>query len=102
MGKIAKQSFERGFGTIIGGWLGYAAYIISKHPSPEEWAECWTAIVSILFAFCAFLIGVKLQLDYSGKLLGISFVLGKASASTGFTSGAEHSPKLPLVPVTKN
>ena len=99
MGKIAKQSFERGLGTIVGGWLGYAAYIISKHPSPEAWAECWTAIVSIFFAFSAFLIGVKLKLDYSAKLLAISFVLGKAFASTGLTLGAEHSPKLPMIPV---
>ena len=77
MGRIAKQSFERELGTVIGGWLGYAAYIVSQHPSVEAWAECWTAIISFLFAFAAFLIGVKLKLDYSAKLLGITFVLGR-------------------------
>ena len=77
MGRIAKQSFERGLGTVIGGWLGYAAYVVSVHPSVVAWAGCWTAIISFLFAFAAFLIGVKLKLDYSAKLLGITFVLGR-------------------------
>ena len=86
MGKIGKQSFERGLGTVVGGWLGYAAYIISQHPSVEVWEECWITIVSFLFAFAAFLIGVKLKLDYSAKLLGITFVLGKGACSLS------HSP----------
>ncbi len=77
MGRIAKQSFERGLGTVVGGWLGYAAYTVSQHPSVEVWEECWLTIISFLFAFAAFLIGVKLKLDYSAKLLGVTFVLGK-------------------------
>ena len=43
----------------------------------EVWEKCWITIISFLFAFAAFLIGIKLKLDYSAKLLGITFVLGK-------------------------
>ncbi|CAL5220426.1 g2439 [Coccomyxa viridis] len=75
MGRIAKQSFERALSTVVGGWLGYAAYIVSQHPSVEIWAQCWTAVISVLFAFAALLMGVKLKLDYSAKLLGVTFVL---------------------------
>lgn len=78
MGRIAKQSFERALSTVVGGWLGYAAYIVSQHPSVEIWAQCWTAVISVLFAFAALLMGVKLKLDYSAKLLGVTFVLGKS------------------------
>ena len=78
MGKIARQSFERCLGTVIGGWLGYAAYIVSQHPTDEAWEQSWTAIISCAFTFVAFLVGVKLKLDYSAKLLGITFILGEA------------------------
>lgn len=78
LGKIARQSFERCLGTVIGGWLGYAAYIVSQHPTAKAWEQSWTAIISFAFAFAAFLLGLKLKLDYSAKLLGITFILGKA------------------------
>ncbi len=80
LGKIARQSFERCLGTVIGGWLGYAAYIVSQHPTAENWKQSWTTIISFVFAFAAFLVGLKLRLDYSAKLLGITFLLGKADS----------------------
>ena len=59
------------WGTVIGGWLGYAAYIVSQHPTAEAWEQSWTAIISpCAFTFAAFLIGLKLKLDYSGKASG--------------------------------
>ena len=79
MGKTARQSFERCLGTFVGGWLGYAAYIIAQHPQLEDWSLSWVAIISFVFAFAAFLLGLKLGLDYSAKLLGITFVLGWSS-----------------------
>ena len=69
-------------GTVIGGWLGYAAYVVSQHPTAKAWEQSWIAIISCAFTFTAVLIGMKLKLDYSAKLLGITFILGEASPTS--------------------
>ena len=88
-------------GTVIGGWLGYAAYIVSQHPTAKAWEQSWTEIISCAFAFTAVLIGMKLKLDYSAKLLGITFILGEASpisiVGIGEASGS-HDVLLHLMP----
>jgi uncharacterized membrane protein YgaE (UPF0421/DUF939 family) len=69
LGRIAKVSFERSLGTILGGWLGFAAYLVTR-------SIAWLPIVSTLFAILVHMVGVKLKLDYSSKLTVLTFILG--------------------------
>ena len=69
LGKIAKTCFERCLGTIVGGWLGCAFFLVTRHPA-------WTAIISFLVAAFSSMLAVKLKLDMSCKLLSITFILG--------------------------
>lgn len=69
LGKIAKTCFERCLGTIVGGWLGCACFLVTRHPG-------WTASISFLMAAFSSMLAVKLKLDMSCKLLSITFILG--------------------------
>ncbi len=83
MGKIAKVSFERCLGTLVGGWLGCACFMVTRHPA-------WTAVISFLVALASSMLAVKLKLDYSCKLLSITFIVGARGVSCLYYL---HSPK---------
>ncbi|BDA45831.1 hypothetical protein COCOBI_07-6180 [Coccomyxa sp. Obi] len=68
LGKIAKTCFERCLGTVVGGWLGCACFLINRHPA-------WTAGISFLIVAVSSMLAVKLKLDMSCKLLSITFIL---------------------------
>lgn len=74
LGKIAKTSFERCLGTLVGGWLGCACFLVSRHPA-------WVACISFALAIASSMLAVKLKLDYSCKLLSITFILGAHPAT---------------------
>ncbi|BDA45832.1 hypothetical protein COCOBI_07-6190 [Coccomyxa sp. Obi] len=68
LGKIAKTCFERCLGTLVGGWLGCAFFLVTRHPA-------WTVVISFITAIFSSMLAVKLKLDYSCKLLTVTFVL---------------------------
>ncbi|CAL8470573.1 g10115 [Coccomyxa elongata] len=68
LGKIAKTSLERCLGTLVGGWLGCACFLVTRHPA-------WTAGISFIVAIFSSMLAVKLKLDYSCKLLTVTFIL---------------------------
>ncbi|KAK9906494.1 hypothetical protein WJX75_002848 [Coccomyxa subellipsoidea] len=63
LGKCAVSSLERLFGTIIGGWIGYAFYLAVSLQN-----RAWLPIVSVIYAFTAAVVGAALDVTGAANL----------------------------------
>jgi uncharacterized membrane protein YccC len=71
LGKCAVSSLERLFGTIIGGWIGYAFYLAVSLQN-----RAWLPIVSVIYAFTAAVVGAALDVTGAANLSTMTLLSG--------------------------
>lgn len=86
IGKVAQVGIERVVGTVIGGWTGYAVYILGS----QVWNETTDGIVlSIGAAIVAYIsceAAQRLKLADSAKLFALTFLLVTFGAQDGVSA----------------
>ena len=101
VGKLSRQSFEQIIGTLIGGVLGYATWLLIDAFSLNKDAFVLSACLSLSSAVMGFFNVVVEESLSDANMTAVTYlsvVFGTAESSTGMCHDLSRSPAPPVTP----